>query len=321
MTLRLAVPDAVRSYSPRVGHGRVWRSVLAEFDREVELCFGGGRHIDAWLIDGHGEPVDATVPVVAMIHEASWDHPQVRPYLTDEFAVHLSSRTRACADAADWIVTAANTTAEQISSVLGFPRERISVVPHGAALSPSGRSPVGEPYVLFAAVVHPRKNLAALREAMREVPRLLVLVPSPAADRPDSAALMRAATAPLPHGLRVIEAPGDDALAALMAGADAFVLPSHWEGFGLTALEAMACGAPVVASDRGALPEVVGDAGLIVEPTAMAIRDALLGLIEQPALGAELRRRGRERAAAFTWQRSARGWLAAVRAALEAGPR
>ena len=321
MNLRLAVPDAVRSYSPRVGHGRVWRSVLAELDREVELCSGGGRHIDAWLIDGHGEPVDATVPVVAMVHEASWEHPQVRPYLSDAFAAHLSSRTRACADAADWIITAAETTAEQISAVLGFPRERISVVPHGAALSPSGRSPVGEPYVLFAAAVHPRKNLAALREAMHEVPRLLVLVLSPAADRPDSAELMRAAVAPLPHGIRVIESPGDGALAALMAGADAFVLPSHWEGFGLTALEAMACGAPVIVSDRGALPEVVGDAGLVVEPTPASLRAALLRVVTDDALAADLRRRGRERASAFTWQRAARGWLAAVRAALAAGPR
>jgi glycosyltransferase involved in cell wall biosynthesis len=321
MNLRLAVPEAVRSYSPRVGHGRVWRSVLAELGREAQLCFGGGRHVDAWLIDGHAEPVDAAVPVVAMIHEASWEHPQVRPYLTDAFADHLETRTRACAEAADWVITAAHAAAAQIASVLEFPRERISVVPHGVSLSPASPSPVQEPYVLFAAAVHPRKNLGALREAMLDVPRLLVLVLSPAADRPDSADLMRAAAAPLPHGVRIVEGPGDGALGALMAGADAFVLPSHWEGFGLTTLEAMACGAPVIVSDRGALPEVVADAGLVVEPTPEALRAALLRVTEEPGLAAELRDRGRARAAEFTWQRTACGWLAAVRSALEAGPR
>jgi glycosyltransferase involved in cell wall biosynthesis len=132
---------------------------------------------------------------------------------------------------------------------------------------------------------------------------------------------MRAATAPLPNGVSVVERPGDEALADLMAGADAFVLPSHWEGFGLTALEAMGCGAPVIVSDRGALPEVVGDGGLVSEPTAAGLREALRRVLGDPDFAAQLSRRGRERAAAFTWERTARGWLAACEAAIAAGPR
>ena len=76
----------------------------------------------------------------------------------------------------------------------------------------------------------------------------------------------------------------DAELAALMAGAAAFCLPSLYEGFGLTALEAMACGAPVVVSDRGALPEVVGDAGVIVAPSADGVRSALARILRDPEL-------------------------------------
>jgi glycosyltransferase involved in cell wall biosynthesis len=299
----------------------VWRSTLAELDRIADLRFGGGRRVDAWVVDGHGTPVDAPVPVVAMIHEASWRLPEVEPWFTAQFLDANEAATRESAEAADWVITAAEATAAQIADVLAFERKRISVVAHGVSLVPRGSRPVAEPYVLFAASVHPRKNLAALRAAMEQIERLLVLVLSPAADRADSAELMRAATAPLPHGVRVVDAPGDDALADLMAGADAFVLPSHWEGFGLTALEAMACGAPVIVSDRGALPEVVGDGGLVTEPTPEALHAALRRVLDDEAFASALRDRGRTRAGGFTWERTARGWLEAVEAALEAGPR
>jgi glycosyltransferase involved in cell wall biosynthesis len=77
----------------------------------------------------------------------------------------------------------------------------------------------------------------------------------------------------------------------------------------------MACGAPVVASDRGALPEVVGGAGLLVAPEARALEDALARVLTDDALAARLRAAGRERAAAFTWERTAEGWMATLEAA------
>ena len=95
-----------------------------------------------------------------------------------------------------------------------------------------------------------------------------------------------------------------------MAGAAAFCLPSLYEGFGLTALEAMACGAPVVVSDRGSLPEVVGDAGIVTAPTAAAIAEALRRVLSEPELAARLSAAGPARAAEFTWARTAAGWLA-----------
>jgi alpha-1,3-rhamnosyl/mannosyltransferase len=103
-----------------------------------------------------------------------------------------------------------------------------------------------------------------------------------------------------------------------MAGASAYCLPSLYEGFGLTVLEAMACGAPVVVSDRGSLPEVVGQAGVIVAPDVQAVSSALGALLSDPDRAQRLGAAGAQRAAAFTWERTADGWLRVLLAARDA---
>ena len=98
----------------------------------------------------------------------------------------------------------------------------------------------------------------------------------------------------------------DDELVRLYRGAAAYVDASLFEGFGYQALEAMACGAPFVGSSSTSIPEVVGDAGLLCDPRdADALAAALVRVLEEPGLADELRRRGLERAAAFTWDRTA----------------
>ncbi|HEO70489.1 MAG TPA: glycosyltransferase family 1 protein, partial [Candidatus Hydrogenedentes bacterium] len=92
----------------------------------------------------------------------------------------------------------------------------------------------------------------------------------------------------------------------LLSAARAFVWPSLWEGFGLPPLEAMACAVPVLTSCTSSLPEVVGDAGLLVEPTDTdAIADGMLRLAEDEALRERLAAAGPERAAGFTWRKTA----------------
>jgi glycosyltransferase involved in cell wall biosynthesis len=132
--------------------------------------------------------------------------------------------------------------------------------------------------------------------------------------------------------LAALEAPGvprdrivlagfvpDDELAALYSGATAFVYPSLYEGFGLPPLEAMTCGVPVIASNTSSLPEVVGEAGILLDPhDADGLSQAMLALYRDGRLRAELAARSLARAECFGWERFTRRTLDAYRAALAA---
>jgi glycosyltransferase involved in cell wall biosynthesis len=110
----------------------------------------------------------------------------------------------------------------------------------------------------------------------------------------------------------------DEDLPALYSGADLFAFPSVAEGFGLPPLEAMACGTPVVTSNASSLPEVVGDAGLMVPPyDVQAFTAALYRVLTDCATAADLRRRGMGRARQFTWERSASAHIALYRTIAE----
>jgi glycosyltransferase involved in cell wall biosynthesis len=110
----------------------------------------------------------------------------------------------------------------------------------------------------------------------------------------------------LEHHVRQMSRVSEEELVGLYNVADVFVLPSLYEGFGLPVLEAMVCGTPVVAANAASLPEVVGDAGLLVDPRSPeAIAEAIAQVLEDPALASDLRERGFQRARAFTWEQNA----------------
>lgn len=106
----------------------------------------------------------------------------------------------------------------------------------------------------------------------------------------------------------------------LYRACDVFVFPSGYEGFGLDPLEAMACGAPVISSNRSSLPEVVGDAGLLIDPEPADIGNAIVAVLTNPDLRADLAARSLRRAALFSWERTAEQTLAAYRDVLERHP-
>jgi glycosyltransferase involved in cell wall biosynthesis len=165
------------------------------------------------------------------------------------------------------------------------------------------------PYVLTIATDDPRKNLDALVPCAAALGRRGIELVWAGDSRPQFAR-----TRPL-IGLRALGYVPDELLVGLYRGARAFVVPSRYEGFGLTCLEAMACGVPVVAADRAALPEVCGDAALLVDPDdPAAIARAVLSVCEDPALASRLAGAGRRRAGSYTWERAASACDALLRA-------
>jgi len=229
-------------------------------------------------------------------------------------------------DEADVVLCSSTSTLERCAAA-GFDRARLRLVPLGVSAWEVSSDRVSEvlarrgldrrPYVLWVGTVEPRKNLPTLVEAFSRLqPGSADLVlAGPSGWQVDLQSLV----APLGDRARVLGRVDDEELAALNAGAAVAALPSHAEGFGLTALEAMVQGTPVVVSAGSASEEVVGDAGVVLPATDVAAwSDALGRLLAEPARAAELGAAGRVRAATYTWRRCAEATLEAYRAAVAA---
>ena len=156
--------------------------------------------------------------------------------------------------------------------------------------------------------IEPRKNIGTLLEAWRALPASLreefelILAGPPGWDRP----MVERLRAGAEQGRYLGYVP-EDLLAGLTAGATAFVYPSIYEGFGFPVAQALAAGAPVITSNTSSLPEIAGDAALLVDPHSIAeIQAALEKLLLSPSLRTDLRTRGLARARQFTWETCAR---------------
>lgn len=342
-TLRVGVPAPLLALEPFGGHGKVWHRVLHELRGHAHLIAidAGGkrtgrrphRRPEVVLADGHAELPRTRRPVVAQIHEAGWFEPELRATLHPAFVAAIEPVTERSARAAAQVITPSRTARDELIARYGLAPGRVHAVPHGvdptftpaaqggAALVAKTLGGEPRPYVLYAASLHPRKNLAVLREAMavlaaRGHPHVLAVAGHPAPDGSDVAALERAARAELPGApgrIAFLGQPSDLELAALMAGADVYCLPSLYEGFGITVLEAMACGTAVVVSDRGSLPEVVADAGVVVAPDVAPLTAALESLLLDPQRRRGLGEAAARRASDFSWTRCAEGWLEVLR--------
>ena len=231
------------------------------------------------------------------------------------------------------IITTSNFTRREVVSVLGVEESRIDVVPLGVdgrfrphdpdellpVLAHHGLQPGG--YLLSVGTVEPRKNLGRLLRAYAALPPAVAgrcpLVIVGASGWLNSPELARMDSLERAGRVRYLGYVDEADLPALYAGARAFAYPSLYEGFGLPPLEAMASGTPVLSSAGTSMAEVVGDAGLLVDPLdEEAIAGGLRLLLEDDGAAARRRGAGLARAAGFTWDRCARSTLAVYRTAL-----
>jgi glycosyltransferase involved in cell wall biosynthesis len=232
---------------------------------------------------------------------------------------------------AERVIVPSIAAAEDVVHFLRVERERISVIPMGCD---ARFRPVGEParavtlqrryklpkrYILFVGTLEPRKNVKTLLQAFAQVvaetPRddvALVIAGGQGWGGEDYLATVEALK--LQDRVRFIGFVEDDYLPDLYRGALLFVYPSLYEGFGLPVVEAMACGTPVITSNRASLPEVAGDAALLVDPARPeALAAAMTSIMNDAGLHQALRAKGLARAHAFTWNAVAEQTIALYR--------
>lgn len=219
------------------------------------------------------------------------------------------------------LITVSEFSRAQIAQHLGLPPERLQVIANGvdvifrqvpAAELDEFRTRRGLPPRYFAAIgsTKAHKNLKVLQPIATALPAPLVLLAGRGARRALGFDEAVQELSPLP----------DDDLVRFYAGAIAVLVPSRYEGFGLPALEAMACGAPVIASTAGAHPEVLGSAALLVNPNdGKAWQEAAERVFNDEALRARLSKAGPERAALYSWDDCAKQTLQVYRRALGMG--
>jgi glycosyltransferase involved in cell wall biosynthesis len=243
------------------------------------------------------------------VHDLDFlDHPdRTRHEIRRDYGALVRRHTRR----ADQVIVNSHHTAQQVRDRLGVPPSHISVCEPGAPAWPKrSAEPATGGCILFVGTLEPRKNLEALLDAyVRLRSRRTSCPPLVLAGRitPEARPLQQRAAEPQLAGH--VEFTGyvpRDRLAELFARALIFVLPSHTEGFGMSAVEAMMAGVPVVAADRGALVEVVGEAGRLVDPAdSAALAMALEEILDDRQVRQRMSDEGRVRAERFTWASTA----------------
>jgi len=273
-------------------------------------------------------PMIRTCPLVVTIHDLAFErYPELFPGGRRRYLQRMTHHT--ARHAARVIVDSMN-TGDDVHELMGVPNERITVVYPGLNITPVPRDELDtlaalrrrfslpEEYVLFVGTLEPRKNIVTLLEAWSILAGRYGIKPTLVIAGGKGwfyeTLEARTRTLGLTDSVRYLGYVPDGELPALYATATLFVFPSLYEGFGFPPLEAMACGTPVLVSDRPSLPEVVGEAGLILpaqDPTAWA--EAVAELLCSPERRTAMSEAGRAQASRFSWERTAEQTVDAYR--------
>ncbi len=350
----LSAVDAVSEYvlytrgpvegePPELGPNFRWRQIPMPANDALWMLSAFPKALKADKIDiAHTQYniplLGAPCPVVTTVHDISFQiHPDL--FLPKDRRILQTFVPRSMRKAAAVIAVSESTRRDILRSYPKIPKEKVFVVLEAAG--PQFRVPDAgqetaraaannalglddKPYLLAVGVLQPRKNLEVLLDAFA----LLKLGPHPPPHRliiagkrgwlDETDRQLAALPAEVAREIVLAGYVADADLPALYGGADALCYPSRYEGFGLPPLEAMACGCPVLCSRASSLPEVVGDAGILLPfGDSSAWAHALETLLASPAVQARWRERGPERAALFSWEKAGRETLAIYRECVE----
>jgi len=227
-------------------------------------------------------------------------------YSTPDFRARFTAQARQAAERSDLIITVSAFTARQLVELLHVDASRIRVIPHGARPAPSpARAIPREPVILSVGAIQRRKNIVRLVEAFEHTGTEWKLLLAGSFGFGSEEAIERIALSPRKQDIQVLGYVSDSQLEELYARASIFAFPSLDEGFGMPILDAMARGVPVVTSNVSAMPEVAGNAALLVDPRdVLSIADGLCRLAESSQLRGTLVEAGLARAREFTWEQA-----------------
>jgi glycosyltransferase involved in cell wall biosynthesis len=283
---------------------RSWRERLPANVRRSLLAESLGL-ADADLFHGLNQRLPSTVLrcAVATFHDLFM---MTSEYSTPDFRARFTEQARDAASRVAAVITVSEFTRQQVIACLGVAPNRVHVVHHGTRNLPRLESKP-EKVILSVGAVQKRKNIARLVEAFETVGADWRLVLAGSAGYGAEQILARIALSPATDRISVVGYVSPEDLAAWYARSAIFAFPSLDEGFGMPILEAMAADVPVLTSNRSALPEVAGDAALLVDPESVdSIARGLRDLTQNEDLRRDLAGRGKLRAQEFTWEKAVR---------------